>query len=114
MLEALAPEIGRVEWHRWVAFRDANGKGFAEPEAFIVYPKRVILFEVKLTGGMLAKFQMEQLYKPLLEAIHQRPVHCLQVCKWPTADAPGPRFDSVLEFIRSGATYGDFHWLGDT
>lgn len=103
-----------LRYHQWIKFADRNGVGWAEPELFIVLKDRVILFEMKLTGGPAGRMQMERLYKPLLEHIFKRPVHCLLVCRNVTEHTPGPRFQTPEDFIISGASFGTWHWLGDT
>lgn len=66
---------------QWIAFRDENGLGFAQPDAFIVMGDCVLLFEVKLTQTFYAVEQCRFLYRPLLEHIFRLPVFSLQVCK---------------------------------
>lgn len=101
----------KVHYHQWIEYTDASGSHYCEPEAFIVLADRIILFEVKLTGGIAGRMQMEGLYRPLLEHIFSRPVHCLLICKWTTPDTPGPFFLSPDQFMLSGALFGTWHWL---
>lgn len=98
-------------YHQWIQYNDANGPGLAEPELFTVLKDRVILFEVKLTGGIAGQMQLRGLYRPLLEEIYSRRVVCCMVCKYITPDTPGPFFGSPEEFIASGEEFGTWHWL---
>lgn len=107
-------ELGQLNYHQWVQYHDENlGAGFCEPEAFFIFPKKIVLFEAKLTGGPLGKLQMEWLYKPLLEFIFKRPVVCLLVCKYKTADTPGPFVASPEEFLAKEFSFATWHWIGD-
>lgn len=101
-----------VQYHRWIHYVESrNGSGYCEPEVFIELKDRLILFEMKLTGGPAGRMQLEGLYKPLLEHLFRKPVFCLLVCKWTTPATPGPFFNSPEEFMLSGAPFGTWHWL---
>jgi len=100
-----------MEYHRWIEFRDANGRGYCEPELFLPLRDVVVLFEMKLSGGPMAKLQLEGLYKPLLEHIYQKPVRCLLVCKWVRADTPLPIFATPEKFLLSGKDFGTWQFL---
>lgn len=103
--------LGTVHYHKWIEFVDANGRGYCEPEAFIEYSDRIVLFECKLTGGPSGKIQMLDLYKPVLEHIFKKPVDCLMVCKWVRPDTPGPFVKSVEEFLLSKRSFATWQWL---
>ena len=53
----------------------------AQPDAYLVGPHSVVVFEVKLTQRKSAILQIGELYRPLLRAIYQRPVVGVVVCK---------------------------------
>lgn len=101
-----------VQYHEWIDFEDANGRGGAEPEAFAVLPNEVVLVEVKLTGCRYAHEQLGGLYAPLLSHIYRRPVRGLQICKAITADTPGPFVDSAEAFLTSSLSLATWHWPG--
>lgn len=84
-----------IHYHQWIEYADANGSGRCEPEAYVVFPDRIVLFECKLTGCALGRTQMEHLYAPLLAHIYARPVVCVQLCKSLTSATPGPFIDSL-------------------
>ena len=71
------------EWKQWERdrFHIKSGHAFAQPDVYIVQPKCVVCFEVKLTQTEEADAQLEYLYKPLLQHIYQREVFLVQVCK---------------------------------
>jgi hypothetical protein len=81
-LRDLAQELG-VEFHaqQWLQFSDADGLGFAQPDAFVVFEDEVLLFEAKLTQSDQAQGQCLELYVPLLENIYSRPCVACQVFK---------------------------------
>lgn len=110
MVKSLQRSFGEtITYHQWIEFYDQNGKGWCEPELFILGGE-LILMEVKLTGGPHGKAQMEHLYKPLLENIFERSVRCLLICKYKTEETPGPFVDSVEEFIKGGESFATLHW----
>jgi hypothetical protein len=104
---------GSWHYHQWIQYRDHDGKeaGWCEPELYTVLSDRVILLEVKLTGGIAGRMQLEGLYRPLLEFIYKKPVYCLLVCKHINKDTPGPFFSGPEDFMRSGESFGTWHWL---
>jgi len=72
---------GELFLGQWLSFRDANGWGLAQPDAYVVMERSVLLLEVKLTLTDSAWPQLELLYRPLLEKIYGKPVTTVQVCK---------------------------------
>ena len=72
---------GQFYEKQWIAFRDENGRGWAQPDGFIVMADLVLVLEMKLTQTFTAVDQIKFLYKPLLEKIYSLPVLGLQVCK---------------------------------
>lgn len=115
-------DIGEVHYHKWIEYYDAKIKtGYCEPEAFIVYPTRILLLECKLTGVPEGRSQMEELYAPLLYRIFNpagtppekvKKIQMLQICKYVTKDTPGPFVQSVEEFLTTTESYGTWHYLG--
>ena len=104
--------LGEIHDH-WFQFHDKEiGRGYAHPDGYIKFGDRILLMEMKLTGGPHGKEQMEHLYEPLLRFIYGLPVQCLLICKCITADTPGPVFHSVEEFLASGESFGTVQWLG--
>lgn len=66
---------------QWLQFIDAAGRGMAQPDAYLVGPNSVLVFEIKLTQCKSGLLQIGQLYRPLLRQIYQRPVVGILVCK---------------------------------
>lgn len=66
---------------QWLQFIDFAGRGMAQPDAYLIRPKSVILFEIKLTQCKSGLLQIGQLYRPLLRHIYSRPVVGVLVCK---------------------------------
>jgi hypothetical protein len=66
---------------QWIAFYDAAGIGYAQPDHYIVFPDHVLLIECKLSQKSMAFPQMGRLYAPLLREIYHRPVVGVLVCK---------------------------------
>lgn len=107
-LTALFPP-GDLRYHLWIEYLDDNGLSWAEPEAVVIRPTELILFEVKLTGCQYGLEQMRDLYAPLLSSIFLRPVRGLQVCRAVCRSTPGPYIDSVDDFIEDGPQWATYH-----
>src|ERR1700675_1625475 len=80
---------------QWLAFYDANGRGYAQPDYYILAPAVVLLVEVKLKQNTDAHLQLDQLYRPLLERLYALPVVMLQVFKFPRWEADARRIPSL-------------------
>jgi len=68
----------------WFEFEDANGPGFAQPDAYILPEDDeapIILIECKLTQVSKGWAQMKQLYAPLLAQYYNRPILHVQAAK---------------------------------
>lgn len=72
---------GELHLGQWISYNDANGHGYAQPDAYLVADGHVLLAEVKLTQTDAAEQQLQRLYKPLLQQLYGLPVLCLQVCR---------------------------------
>lgn len=66
---------------QWFEFRDANGKGCCQVDHYLVLPDRVLALECKLTQTEIAESQIQRLYAPVLQAVYEKPVVGVQVCK---------------------------------
>lgn len=104
---------GELFLGQWLCYSDANGIGYAQPDAFVVQEHLVVIFEAKLTQTDLARIQLLSLYAPLLKAIFNRPCVCIQVCKNLRA-IPAKRIDAPQDLIthpRPGMW--TWHYLGN-
>ena len=72
---------GELSLGQWISYGDANGYGYAQPDAYLLAGDMVLLMEIKLTQTDTAEQQLEDLYRPLLRHIYGQPVVCLQICK---------------------------------
>lgn len=88
---------GRLYTDQWIRFFDANGPGWAQPDAFIVQRKDLWVFECKLTFVDTAVEQIRDRYAPLLTELFPG-LHpwLVVVCH----DLSGPRGGRVPPFIR--------------
>lgn len=65
----------------WLAYRDRNGVGYAQPDLVLVQEGKALLMECKLSQTDQAKEQMLDLYAPLLTQLLGVTILCLQVCR---------------------------------
>jgi len=59
---------------QWIEYEDANGRGCAQPDLYIVGLGQTICVECKLTQNTAGQRQITDLYRPLLERLYQAPV----------------------------------------
>ncbi len=57
---------GKLLCDLWLMFEDEAGNGFAQPDMFLLEPKRIVCLECKLTQNPVAWQQLNLLYRPLL------------------------------------------------
>ena len=104
---------GELRLNQWLLFADDNGIGWAQPDAYILMEKRILLIECKLTQSDVATPQLLSLYLPLLRKIYDLPILCLQVCHnlryVPKRLVEGPR--ELLNDPGPGVFV--WHYLGD-
>lgn len=114
-LEALRAEgklRGELLISPWFYFEDWGGRGFAQPDAILVQPHRVVIFEAKLRCNSTAHDQLNLLYGPLCERFFGRPWVGVQVYKFP-APRRGVSLCPTVEApqeIEPKATSGIYHW----
>jgi hypothetical protein len=77
----LGRRFGSVHSGQWIEFCDLNGRGFAQPDHYMLCDDSVIVFECKLTQQERGLIQLGQLYRPLLRKIYDRPVVGVLVCR---------------------------------
>ena len=100
--------------NQWIEFEDSNGKGFAQPDSFLVLKSRVICFECKLTETLAGYRQLTALYGPLLREIYKRPVVLVLTCRnLSRLDLRRVEVDSLRDALFAPATKGviTFQWL---
>src|SRR4249919_967845 len=77
----LRRRFGEVHSNQWIEFFDLNGRGFAQPDHYIVCDDAVLVFECKLSQQEAGLVQIGELYRPLLRKIYDRPVIGVLACK---------------------------------
>jgi hypothetical protein len=82
-LKWLGKEIPGLQGSPWFRFHDEGGNTrFCQPDALFVDDKRLVIFEVKVRLGEAAWWQLEHLYRPVIETAFGRAVTGLVVlCK---------------------------------
>jgi len=107
---------GEIEGELWVGpwfrFVDANGPGWAQPDALIRQPNGIIIIESKLKQTTAAIPQIE-LYGGLAERMFGLPWRGVAVFKFPTLkrDSDWITGPSVVSSLRERTTY-HWHFLG--
>lgn len=86
-------------YHQWIEWADATGVHRCEPDAYLVLPDRIILFEVKLTASQYGVAQACDLYAPLLHLLYGKPVVSILLAKSLAPAIPGPFIDTLDEVL---------------
>ena len=81
MISSSLPSEAQLKHAQWIEFEDSNGKGFAQPDCYLVLRSRIVCFECKLTETLSGYAQLSKLYAPLLREIYQRPIVLVLACK---------------------------------
>jgi hypothetical protein len=100
--------------NQWIEFEDQNGRGYAQPDSYLVLKSRIICFECKLTETLAGYRQLQTLYSPLLREIYQRPIILILTCKnLSRLDLRRVEAGSLREALLAPATRGviTFQWL---
>lgn len=115
----LARALGSAAEHGpWINFQDKNGPGWAQPDFLIEFPfsDAILILESKYTWVREAYSQIEQLYKPLIQHIYNKPAFGIVVAKVLTPDCRQlPIFRSLDEAAIAACSEGKtvlWHWLG--
>lgn len=96
------------------SFFDANGKRFCIPDGILRIPSGVIVFEIKFQHMPEAWWQLEQLYKPVVNAV-ERSVYLVEVCRSYDPAVPFPCPILLIEDIAEWAVkptpdFGVYRW----
>lgn len=106
----------------WFEYRDANGRGYCQPDAIIYNMDGdfYTILECKLTDYASARRQIDELYLPVVEKWSGAPVGRLVVLRNVTSVDTGPQnifedFRLALAAANKRRNYAYppvFHWLG--
>jgi hypothetical protein len=85
-------------------FLDSGSARTAQPDGIIVYSDYIFVFEIKYQHCPEAWWQLERLYKPLLQlAFPRRPISVVEICRSYDPSMPFPcrvtRFDDLVEWV---------------
>lgn len=111
----------KIQGGRWLEFEDSAGKGFAQPDFFLLPPGGDVLapdfgliFENKLSINTRGWYQLEKLYLPLLRHIYRIDFKLVLVCK---NLRPGfseyPILDVIQPLTRDLPQKSIWHWMGN-
>jgi hypothetical protein len=95
-------------------FQDDSGKRFLVPDGLLLLPNVTIVFEIKSQHMPEAWWQLDQQYKPVLEARNKwRPVTCIEVVKSYDPSMPFPCSVDLLqpdEILAYRGKFGVVQW----
>lgn len=105
-------EESAIYYNKWIRYEDSTGTHFAQPDIFIVCPRRIYLLEIKRTQTFEAELQLQLLYKPLLEHLFpDKEIFCIQVCK-NLRTRPKDEINALHEARDPKITY-TYHCIGE-
>ena len=108
----LRRRFGAIFSGQWIEFHDYNGRGFAQPDHFLVLPDVVIVFECKLSQQESGLIQIGELYRPLLQKIYGKRVVGILVCKVLRRESKWLIDDPSLVFDHAKEDIFTWHWIG--
>jgi hypothetical protein len=119
LLEKEAPKRGwtAVLIEPWIKFEDANGEGWASPDAVLVRPGHFAVFEVKLSWTPAAAEELQLLYAPLCRYVWEGcTTRLVEVFRNPGDGdwGSGSRIDSLAEMplvLCAEHEVVSWHWL---
>jgi hypothetical protein len=99
---------------QWVEYVDDGGHGYAQFDVLVVAPEVVLVFECKLSETGQGRRQIEDLYKPLLEHIFERPIRGIVVARHLTRETRPEAVVGTLgsAFALAAGGVPTLHWLG--
>lgn len=68
-LQELRRHFDQLQPKPWFEFEDANGRGWASPDALVHQGATVVIIEIKLTHSLDAERQLLGLYAPLARSV---------------------------------------------
>ncbi len=112
---ALAKALPSAKHGQWFEFQDRNGKGWCQTDLLIELPDGVLVLESKYSWVPEGHTQLENLYRPVVERVWQKPMLGVQVCK---NLAVGCRIETVMRLDDALAVAKQrrpvvLHWLGN-
>lgn len=112
---ALGLPSGLAKHGQWFAFVDRNGSGYCQTDLVLEAPAWVAVLEAKLTWTAQGHFQIEKLYKPVLQFALRKRVLGVVVAKSLTTEVDLSWVCRDLESALHRAALGlptVLHWLG--
>lgn len=97
---------------QWFEFWDANGRGFCQADFLLRVGEIIVVLECKYTWVPGAKFQISQLYAPVVQAAFGAKTVGIVVCKHLVPEAPKsvPGLEEAIRLAVSGRE-SVLHWL---
>jgi len=113
---ALAKALPAARHGQWWEFEDRNGLGFCQTDLIWEADGRMVVLEVKYTWVWSGHTQLEQLYRPVVEAATGMGVSGIVVCKNLIPEIPRTvhvtgELGAALGLAKAGALCA-LHWLG--
>jgi hypothetical protein len=88
--------------------QDDGTTRFVKPDGLLIFPEYAVIVEIKISHLPEAWWQLHRLYRPVVEALLKKPVHCLEICRSydPAVAWPGPvdLCDDLETAVRGGTT----------
>lgn len=94
----------------WFEFKnDEHGRRTASPDFVVCRSEESIIFEIKVTHTGLAWWQLNKLYKPIVEFMFEKPARCVEITRSfdPAIKIPGPHhivfsFEEMMRELSDG------------
>lgn len=113
--KALAKALPAAKHGQWFEFEDRNGRGWCQTDLLLIRDHEVVILEAKYTWTQEGHFQVNGLYRPVVEIAFGKPAVGVVVCKVLTQQTPREGISGTMEgAVLAWRTYGHgiWHWLG--
>lgn len=100
---------------QWFEYEDLKGHGYCQPDLLMEIQGHQCILEVKYTWTAEGHYQLERLYRPVVEMALASPTVGVVVCKRLEEQMPGTSVTGDLWHALQLARQGGrpvFHWLG--
>jgi hypothetical protein len=98
-----------------VNFTDAGFYRSARPDGVLPFKDHVVVFEIKFTHVPEAWWQLEKLYKVVLDGLYHRPISLVEICRSYDPATPFPCPIELIPDLESWVsehrpTFGVYQW----
>lgn len=102
VLRNLLGTYNDLQIHRWFQFDSGELTRFCQPDAYLIEGERLTIFEIKLSSTELAKYQLRDLYAPvLIKVFEPKQVRLVEIVRHCEAPKGARLYLDFAEFVNA-------------